>query len=95
MAYTYSKFIPFGSISLNRLNFKGTGVITGTAHIDSVPASCRVFLYTADGTFIDYTRTKDDGEFTFSQLEEGNYRIVVEDDMQKDKNPQVLYTTVT
>lgn len=68
----------------------GAGVISGITQIDGVTASCRVFLYAADGVQIDYVRTEADGVYSFSNLASGTYRLIVEDDMSLTKQGMIV-----
>ena len=68
---------------------QGTGVINGITKVDNLAASCRVFLYTGDGTLRGYRRTKADGLYTFLGLHPGDYRLVVEDDQQGTRRSKV------
>lgn len=80
---------------LRRMPERGTKTISGTTKIDGLPASCRVFLHTADGTLISFMRTPASGVYSFIGLYVGDYRLVIEDDRQTLRRSKVEHVTVT
>ena len=97
MAFTQTANLPpYSAIHLKRLGtYAGTGTIEGVTQIDGVEAPCRVTLFDEGGTRVDFIRTGSNGHYLFSQLASGNYTILIEDDMQRDKHPKIVLTSIS
>ena len=70
--------------------YYGPNTVDGVSKIDGVAARCRVTLLDARSLqTVAYMRTPSSGIFVFTNIADGKYYLLIEDDRQDVKNPRL------